>query len=239
MTNDQEDILDKVAKLMAKAKGTSNEHEAAIFAAKAAEMLAKHNLDEAMLRDRDASREEGPIGAWDYEGRVPDQWRALIVQGCAKLYFCKVLIHTNVFNKKKTYRLYGREHNAVVANMMAEYLIATVKRMAREHTDLRINQQDFRRGAGIRLYERLVELYELQNKPAPVSANPHNLPALYAGEENAVQAYIDEKFGNVKAKKSRAMQIGASGRAGMDAANRINLNTQVAEKRSSRMIGRS
>lgn len=105
-----EDILGKVSKLLAKAKGTSNENEAAIFAAKAAELLAKHNLDEAMLREHDKSKEEGPVGAHPYEGRIPDRWRELILQGCARLYFCQLTVNG------RRYTLYGREHNAVVAN---------------------------------------------------------------------------------------------------------------------------
>lgn len=41
-----DDIVRKIAGLMAKANGTENEHEAAAFAAKAQEMLARHNLSE-------------------------------------------------------------------------------------------------------------------------------------------------------------------------------------------------
>lgn len=226
MTNEQESILDKVQKLMAKAKGTENENEAAIFAAKAAELLAKHNLDEALLRDHQQGKEEGPIGEHPYEGRVPDRWRELILQGCAKLYFCKLLRHQ--VGGKKRYTLYGREHNAVVAKLMAEYLIATVKRMARQYSADKATQGDFRRGAGLRLYERLVALYNEQNKPAPASATGTTLPALYRGEENAIDQYIADRFPNLRsARKGKPMKHGAAAWAGRSAADSISLSTQV------------
>lgn len=234
MDLEQEAVLDRISKLMAKAKGTNNEHEAAIFMAKAAEMLAKHNLSEALLRERDVNRSEGPIGGHPYKGRVPDRWRELILMGCCKVYFCKL---TSGYGRQ--YTVYGREHNAVVAKLMAEYLFATVKRMAREYSPHKAEQGDFRRGAGLRLYQRLVELYNTQNAPPPVVTTGTTLPALYAGEENAVQAYMENLFGGgLKAKAGRGMKLGSGAAAGRAAANGISLNTQVGrETRASRMLG--
>lgn len=233
MIEDKETILSRISKLMAKAKGTNNENEAAIFAAKAAEMLAKHNLDEAMLREHDASLEQGPVGGHPYAGRIPDRWRELILMGCAKVYFCKLIL--SKAGGKKVYTLYGREHNAVVAKLMAEYLITTVKRMAREHSAAKAEQGDFRRGAGEQLYHRLLELYKAQNTPAPSSSTGNTLPALYNDEANAVDAYVNSIFSNLGSVKSRPMKMGASAMVGRSAANGISLNTQVGRKTTARL----
>lgn len=230
-----EQIMDRIAKLMAKAKGTNNENEAAIFAEKAAELLAEHNLTEEMLRHRDADREQGPIGGHPYAGRVPDQWRQWILNGCSKLYFCQLIM---TGRGKKTYTFYGREHNAKVASMMSDYLFATVKRMAREYSPVKAEQNDFRKGAGLRLNQRLRELHDLQNPPQPVGAsNPDGLPALYANEARAVDSYIAELFPNLRTGKSRPARMGAGAQAGRAAADRIGLNTQVRETRANRMLG--
>jgi len=50
MTNN---ITDKIKALFAKAHGTDNEHEAEIFAAKAAQLMAEHNLTRGDLKDPD------------------------------------------------------------------------------------------------------------------------------------------------------------------------------------------
>lgn len=45
-------IEDTVAKLLAKAEGTNNPHEAEAFMAKAEELMLKHGIERAMLEDR-------------------------------------------------------------------------------------------------------------------------------------------------------------------------------------------
>lgn len=231
-----EDILDRISKLLAKAKSTTNEHEAAIFADKAAELLAKHNLDEAMLRARDAEREEGPIGRHSYNGRSPDRWRELIIMGCAKLYFCEVVVNSRMKGKGR-HEFVGRESNAKVAMLMADYLIATTKRLAREHSPHKADQTDFRRGCGLGLYNRLMALHAEKVRPtqAPVS-NAGNLPALYNSESRAVREWMEAEMKLGTARRGRGMKIGASGAAGRSAADRISLNTQVTERRASRML---
>lgn len=231
---DTEDILDRVAKLLAKAKGTTNEHEAALFADKAAELLAKHNLDEAMLRARDADREQGPIGRHSYEGRSPDRWRELILTGCAKLYFCELVSNPRTKGRGR-HEFIGRESNAKVAMLMAEYLIATTKRLAREHSPHKSDQDDFRRGCGLGLYNRMMAMYAEKVRPA-TGPTGTNLPALYDTEAHAVREWMASEMRVGKARRGRGMKIGAAGAAGRDAAGRISLNAQVTEKRSSRLL---
>lgn len=226
-----EDILDKVAKLLAKAKGTNNENEAAIFAAKAAELMARHNLDEAMVAEHTGRDARGPIGGHNYDGRVPDRWRELILQGCAKLYFCRL---TCTRGHKRFYTLYGRQSNATVAKLMADYLFATVKRMAREYSEDKARQNDFRKGAGIRLYQRLVELYNTQNIPVASGNNPDNLPALYEAEDKEIVAWMDENL-NLKP-GPKPMRLGLGALAGQQAADGINLTTQVGTSAKPRQI---
>lgn len=114
---------------------------------------------------------------------------------------------------------------------MAEYLIATVKRMAREYSPAKTEQGDFRRGAGLRLYQRLVELYNEQNKPPVTATTGTTLPTLYRAEENAVEEFIKNRFGNgLRDTKRKGMKLGFGGMAGRAAADSISLNTQVTRK---------
>ncbi len=62
-------VLDKVRKLLAKAEATNNEHEAEVFAAKAAELIAAHRIDVSRLARADGevvSLREVPVGRGAY-----------------------------------------------------------------------------------------------------------------------------------------------------------------------------
>jgi hypothetical protein len=231
-----ETIQATIAKLLAKAKGTNNEHEAALFAAKAAELLAKHNLTEAMIAARDGAADE-PVVEQRMNRKTVAKWRQTIASGCAKLYFCRVLLYGSQLD------FVGKKHNAEVALSMCDWLCSVVVRMAREYSTDRLVMEDFKRGAALRLYQRLMALYREQNPPQPVAqpvANVGGLPALYASEAKAVDDYIDRQYGALKSRKGRGLALRGSGAsAGYDRAGGINLSSQVAERRSSRMIGRS
>lgn len=226
-------LLDQIAKLRAKAEGTNNPHEAELFAAKVAELLAKHNLDEAMLRSRDAEREQGPIGEHPFGLRVPDAWRERIMAGVAKLYYCKLLYTRRRSGQAdaRSWRFVGREHNAIVAKAMAEYLFATVKRMAREYSSERSLQSNFRKGAGDRLYNRMLELAAAQ-RATPAAGAGDGTALMVLTEDQALADYL----ANTPTGKSRSHKHGAGSHAGWEAGGRIGLNTQVTETRAERML---
>lgn len=233
-----EAIQDTIAKLLAKAKGTNNENEAAIFAAKAAELLTKHNLTEAQIRMRDSTADD-PVELHMAKRNNVAKWRSEIADGCAQLYFCKLLFH------KSKISFTGKTHNAEVCESMWNWLCSVVVRMAREYSPNKWEQEDFKRGAALRLKSRLNTLareqymQQRQNVQA-AAATGTTLPALYDSEHKAIQDYLDNRFGTIRTKKSRDLEIrGGAGAAGYDKAGEISLHTQVAETRTSRMIGSS
>lgn len=223
-------LLDRIAKLKAKAEGTSNQAEAELFAAKVAELLAKHNLDEAMLRARDATREQGPIGKHPFSARVPDAWRERIVLGCAKLYQCQAIFYkVNGKVNPRSWEFVGREHNAVVAISMAEWLIATVKRMAREYSPISAEQKNFRKGAGDRLYRRLWEMAEAQRAP---EGSGDGTALMLRTEDQAIGEYL----GDINQSKMKSHKHGRGSQEGWDAAGSIGLSPQVTETRAERLL---
>lgn len=58
---DQEKVIDKITKLLAKAEGTTNEHEAATFMAAAQRLMLQHAIEEGMLAKADPARRTRPI----------------------------------------------------------------------------------------------------------------------------------------------------------------------------------
>lgn len=234
MTPETEALLDRIAKLQAKAAGTTNQAEAELFAAKVAELLAKHNLDEAMLRARDTEREQGPIGRHPFGTRVPDAWRERIVSGVARVYFCRVTFKLrNGKADPHTWTFVGREHNAIVAKAMAQYLIATVKRMAREYSPISRDQKNFRKGAGDKLYQRLWDLAESMRAEQTGASN--GTAMVVRTEDQALADYL----GDIQLLKGKTHKHGSGSYEGWEAADGISLNTQIRETRAERMIGGS
>lgn len=125
--SDQSKIKTKIAALLAKARGTDNEHEAETFLAKAMQMLEEHQLT---LGDVDGA--DDPIG-WNAGldcTKWTASWQADIYSALARLYGCRVVkVH-----KWKGYflELIGRESAVVTTDLMFPWIKEQVNAKGRE-----------------------------------------------------------------------------------------------------------
>jgi Protein of unknown function (DUF2786) len=231
MTHDEnklKTLLDKIRKLKAKADDPSTtEAESLAFAAKVAELLAQHGLEEAQLKveDQEEVGHEDYVANWN----ASPARRVLVIAIC-KLYFVKPLVRSQ---KGKPWVLIGRKHNIVMVKEMSEYLIKTTLRLSNAYgkTTPGANVIDFRRGCFKRLSERLVDLYDQQAKAAmpqwTPTGNPGNLPALYGHEGKLATAYMQRVFPNVGTLRPQRVKQGWDAMAGRAAGDKISLNRQV------------
>lgn len=231
-----DDVLRRIRALRAKAEKTDNEHEAAAFAAKVAEMLAQYGLEEAQLAVEE--RSGGDIG---HEETVIKEWdaspaRRLMALAVCRLYMVKPILPAR--RKGHPWTLIGRKHNIIMTKEMVLYLIDTTIRLSRkwrrENAALASDEIDFRRGCFERLIERVneIRLRQEQGAQAQFSAqgNPQNLPALYQQEMTMLKQYMKSNFDTRKAKMT-GIRTGAAAEHGRSAANSIGLNTQVSGSR--------
>jgi hypothetical protein len=232
-----EALLRKIRALKAKAedKGTT-EAESLAFAAKVAELLAQHGLEEAQL----SVEEQTGVSHEDYvsDWNTSPYRRALAIAVC-RLYMVSPLIRSK---KGSPWTLVGRQHNIIMVKEMAAYLIKTTIRLSNAYG--KINPKgvvDFRRGCFKRLTERVLELREEQaRKAAPEytpQGNPGNLPALYRNETQLAAAYISQHYGKTGTYKQRSGKYGADAIAGRAAGDSISFNTQVGGGRSNHLLG--
>ena len=246
MTN-SEKIIDKIRKLKAKADdGSVTEEEASLYAEKVAALLQQHNLSEAALEIK--SEEQEVTQDKLYNSKTGDPWAQTMARAIANLYFCDIFI-SNGGDGKTRIAFVGKPHNIEVAKSMTEYLIKTIGRLANAYTRLPSTQAHwdytfsrakygFERGAGLRMYSRIMNLYKEQNASAPqtsTSGNPANLPALYQNEAALVKNFMDQ-IGLSKNRGRGADTSGHHAANGAAAANGISLSRQVGSK-SSYMIG--
>lgn len=231
-------LLRKIRALKAKADDPSTtEAESLAFAAKVAELLAQHGLEEAQLKTEDQEQ----VGHEDYVSNWnTSPARRLLVISICRLYMVKPLIRTG---KGKPWSLIGKPHNVFMVKEMAAYLIKTTIRVGNEYgrNNPGSNVTDFKRGCFKRLSERLNELHQQQSRAAAPQytpqGNPGNLPALYHTELQLAQVYIQQHFPNTGTYR-RTIKQGVDAAAGRAAGDKISLNQQVSGGRSNHLIGR-
>lgn len=243
-------LIDKIRKLRRKAEGTTNENEAAAFAAKVQELMAEHGLQEEVLEEKNP--EDAAIEKEEYRTKSGSVWRGNLMHQVSMLYMCRIVMDNR---DRSRFTMFGRPHNLVIAKEMTEYLMDTTRRMskkyARENEDARAViasglkgrasiEAEFRRGCGLRLAERCRELRERQTDQRPEwkpSGNPGNLPALYKTELAKVEEVMSRTFGKLKS-DNRKVRGGSHADAGRAAADTVNLSAQLGGGASrSRMIG--
>jgi len=225
------EIIKKIRSLLAKSASTSNVHEAEIFAAKAHELLAKHNLSLADMAEEEAPDRE----CWKTPSAVPDPWARQVWSCVAHAYFCKPIEST--YGRTKTIKLIGAPHNISVAVEMAKYLIKTVRRLAREHSHLAPHQRQFCNGASGQLAYRLQELRRAKQE------TPHGtgttLPAVYDMEQRLNDEYVNKMFGELGKARAWNPKKSASYLTGANAAAKIGLDTQVSHEQSACLLTKS
>lgn len=233
-------LLDKIRKLKAKADDASTtEEESLAFAAKVAELLAQHGLEEAQLatEDQEQLEHEDHVSNWNSSPA-----RRVLVIAICKLYMVTPLVRSA---KGQPWTLVGRKHNIFMVKEMSTYLIKTTIRLSNQYgRDFPEGDViDFRRGCFKRLSERIIEMHWQSVRAAqPVytpQGNPGNLPALIENEFDLMRGYIQQKFGKLgKLRKQRVRMTTLSGLAGHAAGDKISLNQQVGSGKSNHLIGR-
>jgi len=243
MTHDDsriKQLLDKIRKLKAKAEDpATTEAESMAFAAKVAELLAQHGLEEAQLRVEDQEQ-------MSHEAEIMRSWNAsparrTMAWAACRLYMVYAIRHNH---PKGQWTLVGKKHNITMTRDMVEYLVKAVPRLSREYKSSNpgANEIDFRRGAFVRVAERLEELRKQQAQAAQPAytpqGNPGNLPALYVSEIQLAKSYVASVLHiNVVSSRGRSIKQGWDAAAGRRAGDGISLSRQVGGASSRHLIG--
>ena len=122
-------VIAKVRKLLAMAEGNANEHEAAVAAQKAQDLLSAYNLDMAIVnrqtnehQPRDDKKRNGGLYKWQR-----DLWYAT-----ATLNFCRYYYHRGLSaGSSYEHQVIGSKANVIGTEIMAGYLEAAIERLAR------------------------------------------------------------------------------------------------------------
>ncbi len=151
-----EKIIDKVRKLLALST-SSNEHEAALAAQRATEMLLKHNLSLADLEVK-----KSPY-TWHDTPFEQSGWKRSLIYGIAKYNLCDTILSKG----GKSLHIVGKQHNIEVVLYLYAYLGREIDRLADlgykstlTNNTIRRWKTAFREGAVYEVVERLKDAHQ-------------------------------------------------------------------------------
>lgn len=124
MTSDQDNIR-RIRALLAKAEGTDNPNEAAIFMAKVRELLDRYNMTVTDL-DKPTSQD---VLRLLLSGQA--MWIKILVSAMVEYYDCAIVFIEEVHDGRDGGVIYGREGARAVCERMLPYILTTIQRIAR------------------------------------------------------------------------------------------------------------
>ena len=243
-------VIDRIRKLIALAKGGGTEAEAEQAMKRVHDLLAKHNLRFDEVSEQ-RPQQEVRDRVHEVVNAANNPWERPIWHATASLYFCCWYGQRSYTGSGKTYRttrmnhnFIGRSHNILVARLMTDYFLKTIRRLARqegknETADERTSfVHSFQLGCAKRLAERIWDhQYETRRRPTQADVAESILPALrplYDLEEEANTELLErEGIRLVKAGRSRTRITNILGEdAGKRAAEDIGIDPQLGAGRA-------
>lgn len=177
MAGDQDNIR-RIRALLAKAEGTDNPHEAAIFMEKVRELLDKYNLT---VTDLEKTSSEDVLKILLPSREI---WVKVLIASTTKYYDCAAAFMEEVYDGKDGCVVYGREGARIVCERMIPYIVSTIERIAR--LDPGVTEQ----GIGEAFSRRIMRLLE-ERRASPVTGSTaltimsEAMQALNAGGETS------------------------------------------------------
>lgn len=249
MTNQskKDKVLDRIRKLLKLAQDSgATESEAAAAMGKVQEILAAHNLDMSEV-NLDTEEDEQIQGHRGRETGKNNTWETHIFAGAADLNFCSYytsrVFHGNTI-KKLVHITVGKSINVTASELLAEYLVSTVNRMAKDFskteeakfaaliadTSVAMAAHRYRQGMAIKLRRRMIDLKEQRSKSATTTSTGTRLPALqdaYEASKRQIDLWFEQMDLGLKSVKGKMSNTGPALNMGYNDGDKVNLDQQI------------
>jgi hypothetical protein len=226
-------IIDRVKKMLALANDSSaseGERDNALRMAHAT--LTKYNLD---IEDLDVKEGRECMELFGFSS----PWQVRVSNSISKLFFCKYYFARG---PKFTHTFVGKTSNVVTAQMMADYVIRSVRREAakRQRSESLPNSwyTSFCKGASVTIMDRCNALRVDQETNTESNGTALVVTELYKTEEDLNSAFIKDMLNlKLKSAKSKEHRAGYGYNDGKDYGNNINLSGQIGNNSNTLRIG--
>jgi hypothetical protein len=217
---DLKTIKDKIAKLLAKAEGTDNVHEAEAFMQKVNALLEEYQIEMFEIRAHKGVASD-PMGHQEGEFNVyaSMMWAKMVLHMTAKYFGAKIIWE----GKRKNhlpYRVFGPESARMTTELMIPYIVSQVRQQARLYA------QDFGRTASVAQREVGNALsMRIARLLADAEAHRSELQSKALVPVDTTAEYVDDYYGG-------GLKVGRRSRKGYgfgaeDYADKISLNRQA------------
>lgn len=154
-------ILDRIRRLLALSTST-NEHEAALAASKAQDLLLKYNLEMSQIEQKEGDEVE----RWNFRTPLAETWLDVLINGIATNNMCRVIRGKGYKDGSREggkfipgkevrhYYMFGKKPNLEVTVYMYSYLAAEIDRLTPKGQTAKYVRA-FRIGAAAKVAERM------------------------------------------------------------------------------------
>lgn len=199
MTNDK--IIDRIKKLLSLSRST-NQHEAALAAAQAADLMLAHEIEEASLCEAESAPEDVESGTLDECGKRRVPWKGTLANALTKSQGCRS--YTDKAGGLATIKIVGQPSKVATIRYMYAYLVSEVNRLADceyrdEHEECKASgvpapsarswKNAFRLGAASTIGRRLLDQRKETHAEARISGQGSALVVVAKAQE-AVETYV-------------------------------------------------
>lgn len=201
-------VLEKIQKLLNLSHDPANEHEAALAAEKARQLLEKHNLStgEIKLEGMASSEVRIPVAA-----RIAPYF-VILVKSCDLMFDTESIQVTNAWSGNSWYVFCGLPQNVETAKTVLFYFLDSIRSLARARRAILIKKgkrsdrancrrlESFRLGAASRIH------VEVEKFKRGVGTEPNSAAIVRVGNAIA-RRHIDEKYPGHRTVKRRRSEI--------------------------------
>jgi len=209
----KEQVVKKIHKLLALASNNPESHEAKLAGEKAAELMAKYQIESIKAEGEDSKVSEVSTSRY----KAMNSWEGVFLVKICDIFECRCLISGNSF------RIIGMKADADLALWYFVFIRRTIIRQSEVYSKKKKEQDDFCVGMSIRVTERLNEIYK-KKEEQQVKEMTKDLVVLKKGEvDNYMKNNYKLKKNHSKRRRTDAKDYYAGYKKGDD----ISLNKPV------------
>lgn len=232
-------ILDKIAKLLAKKQSTS-EHEAQVCAEMVQNLLMKYNLEMVDVNDHIKKKESAVkrlnINLNPITTNNDGEWAMNLIFNLAEVHLCTA-IKINDGTRKGAAAIIGKEPNITIVCHLFDYLVPIIKKLQLESWNnyrgaekKGTYKRGFYQGCTWRIIQRL------KARMAEAQTENENFRALVVQTRSALDDFIKEAFSNLSERAPRKLSGVIGNINGQIAGDKIGLDKQVGNNVGQKLL---
>lgn len=191
------EVVDKIKKLL-KLSTSNNQHEAALAAARATELMLKYQIDAAEVSAEEEPQPDEPVKSMIFDEAKPGTqrralWKGTLASGLCKAFGCKIW-----WSSRNHIMFVGRPSDLTAVQYLYQYLVSEINRLTEkgwaeegEFSGIQGKtwKNSFRVGAAHEITNRVQEQRKVTFKAAEVENKSTALMVIQTREQAVVKFY--------------------------------------------------